>query len=51
VWPMISAGSSNSDIQYARDIRPFFDEEESAAATPEEINATIEQLEQQQEGK
>ncbi|OEY23399.1 acetolactate synthase large subunit [Corynebacterium sp. BCW_4722] len=45
VWPMISAGSSNSDIQYARDIRPFFGDEESAAETPQAINDTIEALE------
>ena len=46
VWPMISAGSSNSDIQYARDIRPFFGDEESAAETPQAINDTIEALEE-----
>ncbi|MGD7002342.1 acetolactate synthase large subunit [Corynebacterium halotolerans] len=42
VWPMVSAGSSNSDIQYARDLRPFFDDEESAAETPEDIHDALE---------
>ncbi|WP_151530310.1 MULTISPECIES: acetolactate synthase large subunit [Corynebacterium] len=32
VWPMVSAGASNTDIQYARDLRPLFDEESSAAS-------------------
>ena len=26
VWPMVAAGTSNDDIQAARDIRPIFDE-------------------------
>ncbi len=26
VWPMVPAGTSNSDIQYARDVRPDFSE-------------------------
>ncbi|MCS4489778.1 MULTISPECIES: acetolactate synthase large subunit [unclassified Corynebacterium] len=26
VWPMVAAGHSNSEIQYARDLRPLFDE-------------------------
>ena len=47
VWPMIAAGTSNSDIEYARGMRPFFGEEESAAETPEAINDTIEALEQE----
>ncbi|WP_040356865.1 acetolactate synthase large subunit [Corynebacterium capitovis] len=38
VWPMIAAGSNNSDIQYAMDIRPFFDMDESAAETPDAIH-------------
>ena len=25
VWPMVAAGHSNSDIEYARGLRPFFD--------------------------
>jgi acetolactate synthase-1/2/3 large subunit len=28
VWPMVAAGSSNDDIQAARDIRPVFDLDE-----------------------
>ncbi|TSE01024.1 acetolactate synthase large subunit [Skermania sp. ID1734] len=31
VWPMVAAGTSNSEIQAARGIRPLFDEDESAA--------------------
>lgn len=34
VWPMVAAGSSNSDIEYAKDIRPLFDE--AAYEEPEE---------------
>ena len=48
VWPMIAAGTSNSDIEYARGMRPFFGEEESAAETPEAINDTIASLEQEE---
>ena len=39
VWPMVSAGSSNSDIQYALGLRPLFDTEESAGETPADIDA------------
>ncbi|WAL41616.1 acetolactate synthase large subunit [Brevibacterium sp. BRM-1] len=28
VWPMVAAGVSNDEIQYARDLRPDFEEEE-----------------------
>ncbi|WP_172892207.1 acetolactate synthase large subunit [Jatrophihabitans sp. GAS493] len=28
VWPMVAAGSSNDDIQFARDVRPVFDGQE-----------------------
>jgi acetolactate synthase-1/2/3 large subunit len=31
VWPMVAAGTSNTEIQAARGIRPLFDEDESAA--------------------
>ena len=48
VWPMIAAGTSNSDIEYARGMRTFFGEEESAAETPEAINETIASLEQEE---
>ncbi|WP_291314725.1 acetolactate synthase large subunit [Corynebacterium sp. UBA2622] len=56
VWPMVEAGANNSDIQYALDIRPFFDMEESAAVTPEAIHEVSEALEKAeaeraQEGK
>ncbi len=27
VWPMVAAGTSNEEIQYARNLRPLFDEE------------------------
>ena len=50
VWPMIAAGSSNSDIEYARGMRPFFDEEESAAESPAAISETIETAVAEQEG-
>ena len=41
VWPMISAGSSNSEIQYARDLRPLFEEDMSAGETPADIHETV----------
>ena len=50
VWPMISAGSSNSDIEYARGMRPFFDDEESAAESPQAISEAIETAAAEQEG-
>jgi acetolactate synthase-1/2/3 large subunit len=28
VWPMVAAGSSNDDIQFARDMAPQWDGEE-----------------------
>ncbi|WP_375542899.1 acetolactate synthase large subunit [Corynebacterium glucuronolyticum] len=30
VWPMVAAGASNSDIEYARGLRPLFDEDSAA---------------------
>ena len=42
VWPMVSAGSSNTDIQYAIGLRPLFDDEESAAEDPADIDAVTE---------
>lgn len=36
VWPMIAAGSSNSDIRYARDLRPGFGEDDIEGDTMEE---------------
>ena len=47
VWPMIAAGASNSDMQYALGMRPFFDMEESAGETPEAISETIDALDNQ----
>ena len=44
VWPMIAAGASNSDMQYALGMRPFFDMEESAGESPAAIHETIEQM-------
>lgn len=38
VWPMVAAGTSNEEIQYARNLRPLFDEESSAAEEPAEIH-------------
>ena len=38
VWPMVAAGVSNDEIEYARGIRPEFDgegEEEAEAAIAE----------------
>ena len=41
VWPMVAAGTSNSEIMAARDIRPLFDDEESAAVEPAELDAQL----------
>ena len=46
VWPMVAAGTSNEEIQYARDLRPLFDEEESAAEDPAQIHDVIQEGEQ-----
>lgn len=46
---MIAAGSSNSDIEYARGLRPDFDEESSAAETPATIDEAIDESAQQEE--
>ncbi|KAB1503900.1 acetolactate synthase large subunit [Corynebacterium sp. 320] len=46
VWPMVPAGTSNQAIQYARDLRPLFDDEESAAEDPAEIHEVVEEGEQ-----
>ncbi len=51
VWPMVAAGSSNSDMQYALNIRPFFDLEESAAETPEAIHNASKAVQSVQEEK
>ena len=43
VWPMIGGGASNEEIQYARGLRPLFDENESAAEAPVDIDETIQE--------
>ncbi|HZK32616.1 MAG TPA: acetolactate synthase large subunit [Corynebacterium sp.] len=48
VWPMIAAGSSNSEIEYARGLRPDF-EEESAGESFAAIDDAIEDAAQQEE--
>ncbi|RPA13026.1 acetolactate synthase large subunit [Gordonia sp. OPL2] len=40
VWPMVAAGTGNDEIMAARDIRPLFDEDESAS-DPVEIHDTM----------
>lgn len=49
VWPMVAAGNSNSDIQYALGLRPFFDDEASAAETPADIDEAIDESAEQKE--
>lgn len=51
VWPMIAAGASNSDMQYALGMRPFFDTEESAGDSPEDIDEAIEEIQESAEEK
>ena len=41
VWPMVAAGTSNNEIQYAMNLRPLFDEESSAGEDPAEIHGVI----------
>ncbi|AKE41034.1 acetolactate synthase 1 catalytic subunit [Corynebacterium kutscheri] len=49
VWPMVSQGASNSEIQYARGLRPFFEADQSAGEEPQSIHAVIdESMEQAQ---
>ncbi|WP_128889969.1 acetolactate synthase large subunit [Corynebacterium pelargi] len=43
VWPMVAAGNSNSEIEYARDLRPLFDDEDSAAVELSEIDEAVDQ--------
>ncbi|TYQ02696.1 UNVERIFIED_ORG: acetolactate synthase large subunit [Gordonia westfalica J30] len=40
VWPMVAAGTGNDEIMAARNIRPLFDDEESAS-DPVEIHETM----------
>ena len=44
VWPMVAAGTSNDEIMAARDIRPLFDDNESAADEPAEIHEATERI-------
>jgi acetolactate synthase-1/2/3 large subunit len=44
VWPMVAAGTSNDEIMAARDIRPLFDDTESAADEPAEIHEATERV-------
>lgn len=41
VWPMVAAGCGNDEIMAARDIRPLFDDDESAGDTPPELAETL----------
>lgn len=41
VWPMVAAGQSNSDIQYALGLRPFFDDPDSAAESPAALDEAL----------
>lgn len=41
VWPMVAAGTSNNEIQYAMNLRPLFDDESSAGEDPAEIHGVI----------
>ncbi|WP_161897098.1 acetolactate synthase large subunit [Gordonia spumicola] len=40
VWPMVAAGTGNDEIMAARDIRPLFDDEESAGG-PVEVHEVM----------
>ncbi len=41
VWPMVAAGTSNTEIMAARGIRPLFDEDESAGESPAKLHSVI----------
>lgn len=41
VWPMVAAGTTNSAIEYARGLRPLFDETDSGAAEPEGVDDVV----------
>lgn len=43
VWPMVAAGTSNNEIQYALNLRPLFDEDSSAAENPADIHDVIQE--------
>ena len=44
VWPMVAAGTSNDEIMAAWDIRPLFDDTDSAADEPAEIHEATERI-------
>ncbi|ANI92716.1 acetolactate synthase large subunit [Dietzia timorensis] len=44
VWPMVAAGTSNSEIMAAHDIRPLFDDEDSAADEPADIHEQMNEV-------
>lgn len=46
VWPMVSGGASNEEIQYALGLRPLFDENASAAEEPTDIHETLEEVQE-----
>ena len=48
VWPMIAAGNSNSDIQYAHDLRPDFDGEDSVAEPVDELAEALDGAQQEE---
>ncbi|MXP20917.1 acetolactate synthase large subunit [Gordonia sp. HNM0687] len=41
VWPMVAAGTGNDEIMAARDIRPLFDDDESASVDTPEIHEAM----------
>jgi len=47
VWPMVAAGASNSDIEYARGLRPFFEGDESAGESPADIHGVMEDAQEE----
>jgi len=46
VWPMVAAGTGNSEIMAARNIRPLFDGDELAAGV-DEVDAVVAQAQQE----
>lgn len=44
VWPMVAAGTSNDEVMAAWDIRPLFDDSDSAADDPADIHEVTERI-------
>ena len=44
VWPMVAAGTSNDEIMAARDIRPLFDDTDSAADEAAELHEVTDRI-------